>query len=172
LAAAGVLAVTGLFLSARADEEKVPLDKLPRAVVGAVKKRFPAAKMVAGSKETEEGKTLYEVGLENNGQKVDVTVTAEGQIQEIEQTVAGNDLPRPVAGALNGKYPGAKIQKAESITKVKGGDEKLESYEVVLATASGKKVEVVLSPDGKITKTEEKGKKEGAQKKASSSKKE
>jgi hypothetical protein len=164
LAAVGGVVATSLFLSVRADEEKVPLDRLPRAVAAAVKKRFAGAEMVAASKEVEDGKTLYEVGLKDKGRKTDVTVSADGQIQEIEAEMAAKDLPKEVADALDSKYPKATLKKAESITKVKDGREKLESYEVVLVTAAGKTFEVVLSPDGKITKEESKGKEKAKEK--------
>ena len=47
------------------DEEKVALDKLPKTVVDAVKVRFPDAELKEASKETEKGKTTYEVGIVN-----------------------------------------------------------------------------------------------------------
>src|SRR5262249_10950711 len=58
----GTLAVAvGFFGSARADEEKVPLDKVPKPVLEAAKKRFPDAKFTEASKEDENGKTTYEL---------------------------------------------------------------------------------------------------------------
>ena len=51
--AANVAMLSGVW----ADEEKIPLDKLPKAVVEAVKKRFPKAEMKEASKEIEDGKT-------------------------------------------------------------------------------------------------------------------
>ena len=47
------LAVSGISLlsgGVQAGEERIPLDKLPRAVVEAVKKRFPKAELVAAAK--------------------------------------------------------------------------------------------------------------------------
>ena len=45
----------------------MPLDKLPKAVVEAVKKRFPKAEMIGAAKETEDGKTEYEVTIKDGG---------------------------------------------------------------------------------------------------------
>src|ERR1700676_2820543 len=53
--------VCALVGTAGAQEEKAPLDKLPKAVSGAVKKRFPKAEMASASKETEDGKTVFDV---------------------------------------------------------------------------------------------------------------
>src|SRR5207237_2545868 len=101
------------------DEEKVPIDKLPKTVVDAVKKRFPEAEIVSASKEVEDGKTLYELALKQKDAKMDVTLTAEGEIQEIEKEIASKDLPKAVADGLDAKYPKATIKKAEEIIKVK-----------------------------------------------------
>jgi hypothetical protein len=49
----------GLCAGVHADEEKVPLDKLPKAVVEAMKKRFPKAEIIEAAKEMEDGKTEY-----------------------------------------------------------------------------------------------------------------
>src|SRR5205085_11412445 len=59
------VAISGLVAISdrcRADEEeKVPLDKLPKAVTEAVKKKFPRAELVSAEKEKQDGKTVYEV---------------------------------------------------------------------------------------------------------------
>ena len=49
---------------ARADEEKIAVDKLPAAVKKAIKNKFPKAEIEKASKEVEDGKTTYEVELE------------------------------------------------------------------------------------------------------------
>jgi hypothetical protein len=150
------LGVFATAVAARADEEKVPLDKLPRAVADAVKARFRGAKLTGAAKEKEEGKTVYEVTLRDKDHGVDVTLTPEGKIVGIEKQIAARDLPRAVSEALEAKYPKADYKTVEEVIKVKGGEEKLESYEVLLITADKKKIEVVVSPEGKITKVEDK----------------
>src|SRR5437879_2104073 len=96
----------GLFMCAGAapgGEEKVPLDKLPQAVVDAVKAKFPKAKLVSAEKETDDGKTVYEVAIKNDKQSIEVTLTPEGKIIEIEKQIAAKDLPKAVADALKAK---------------------------------------------------------------------
>ena len=143
-----VLAMAGV----RADEEKVPLDKLPKAVADALKAKFPKAELVKAGKETENGQTIYEVNLKSGGHSMDVTVSPEGKILEIEKTIAAKDLPRPVAQALEAKYPKATISKAEEITK----NDKIVAYEMVIVTADKKKLEVVFDPKGSFQKEEKK----------------
>lgn len=144
--------------AARADEEKVPLDKVPKAVLAAVKARFPSAKLVSADKETEKGKTTFEVTIKDKDQKIDVAVTPDGKISGIEKEIKAKDLPKVVAATLEKKYPKATHQIIEEVIKVTDGKEKLEYYEVLLVTADKKKLEVSVAPDGKIAKEEDKSK--------------
>jgi uncharacterized membrane protein YkoI len=132
-----------------AKEEKVPLDKVPKAVLKAVKSKFKGAELVGAQTEKDNGKLLYEINLKDKGQKIDVSVTPEGKIVSIEKTLAAKDLPRPVKQAIDRKYPKAECKRIEELTE----DGKT-SYEVLLVTADKKKIEVVLDPDGKILKEE------------------
>jgi len=139
-----------LFADVRADEEKIPLDKLPKPVVEAVKKRFPKAEMIEAAKETADGKTEYEVSIKDGGKKIDIMLAPDGTITVIEKEIAARDLPKAVQATLDKKYPKATYKKTEEVIKVKEGKETLDFYEVLLATADKKEVEVKVSADGKI----------------------
>jgi hypothetical protein len=89
----------------RADEEKVALDKLRKAVVEAVRKRLPKAEMSGVSQEKEKGKLVYEVSLKKDGKSSDVTLTEDGALTAIEQEVAFEDLPKTMAKTFAEKYP-------------------------------------------------------------------
>ena len=157
--AAALAAALAWAPSVRADdEEKVPLDKVPKAVIDAVKARFPDAELKEASKETEDGKTIYEVGITSKKDKMDVSLTADGDIVEIEKEIDAKDLPKAASKALEDKYPKAEYKKAEEVTKVEKKAEKLAYYEVLLTTADKKKVEVEVDPDGKILNEEKKDK--------------
>ena len=143
--------------AAWAAEEKVPLDKLPKAVTSAVKAKFPDAELKGAAKEEVDGKTIFEVSLKSKGHDHDVSLTPEGKIIEIEKTIAAKDLPAAVTRGLDQKYPKATIKLAEELTK---GN--TVSYEVVIETADKKKLEVVLDATGKITKEEAKDEKDEA----------
>src|SRR5262245_4723675 len=99
--------VMTLTAGARADEEKVALDKLPKAVSESVKKKFVGAELTGASKETENGKTSFEVSLKHKGQKMDVTVTEAGVIELIEKEISAKDLPAVVRSAIDKKHPNA-----------------------------------------------------------------
>ncbi len=142
-----LLALLGCSLmtvSSRGEEEEIPLDKVPAAVMKTVKEKFPKAEIKKAAKEVEDGKTAIELVLKNEGQDIDVALKEDGTILEIEKTIKVADLPKAVASSLKSKYPKATLKKAEEIT-----EGKKTVYEVVVAVGE-KSHEVVLSPEGKI----------------------
>lgn len=148
-----VAAVLGGFTIgglAVAKEEAVPLDQVPKAVLDAVQAKFAGAKLLAASKEDDDGKTIYEIELKHDGKQYDVSVSAAGRITEIERTIAVDDLPKPVVEAVRKKYPHSKVKKAEEISS---GHEKL--YEVVITTLDKKDLELKLDANGKFIEDEE-----------------
>jgi Putative beta-lactamase-inhibitor-like, PepSY-like len=135
-----------VVMPARADEEKVSVDKLPTAVKKALKRKFPKAEIEKATKEVEDGNTVYEVELEIKDRSVDVSLKADGTILEIEREVPADELPEAVRKKLAASYPKAKIEKAEEVTKGEDGPVR---YEVAITT------EVVLTANGKIVQAEE-----------------
>lgn len=157
-AVAAAVAVAPAVTCGWADEEKVPLDKLPKAVSEAVKKRFPSAELVEAAKETVGEQVEYEVTVKDCETKIDVMLTPNGKTAVIEKEIAAKDLPKAVADALDAQYPKATLKVLEEVVKVTDGKEALEIYEVLLVTAEKKTFEVKLTSAGKITETEEKTK--------------
>jgi uncharacterized membrane protein YkoI len=146
---------------ARVDEQKVPLDKLPKACMDSVKAKFPAAELKGAAKETENGKTSYEVSLTFKNANIDVILTPEGKITAIERVIAASDLPMPVAQTVKSKYPQSTIKLAEELSDA---DDKINAYEVILVLADKKEVEVKIDPSGKILNVEKKEEEEGSKK--------
>jgi uncharacterized membrane protein YkoI len=157
----GVVAVAGLVLlatAARADEktkaEKVPLEKVPKPVMDAIKARFPGADLTSVEKEKEGDKVVYDIELKHKGRKYEMDIQEDGTVVEIEKEVAAKDVPGAVTRAVEAKYPKSTIQDVMEVNKVKGKEETPVHYEVTLVTADKKKLEVVVSLDGKTVKTE------------------
>jgi hypothetical protein len=142
----GALVSLAMTSMASAEEEKIPVKELPKAVRKAVKAKFPRAHIKGAAKEEENDRTTYEVMLEIRGRAVDVALKADGTIVEIEKEVPVDELPRAVRHALASKYPKAKIVKAEEIVK---GEHGTPHYELAITT------EVVLSARGKFVEAEE-----------------
>jgi hypothetical protein len=153
-----IVATLGMFVmsfAARAEEVKIPPGELPKPVLEAIKAKFPSAKITQAEKETEDGKTIYEVGLKTKGETIDIAITGAGKIMEVEKVVSLRELPRTVTAKIGVSYPGSTIKKAEEIVEYEDGREE-KSYEVVVVTQTKKMVELKLSPEGKLLGTEEK----------------
>ncbi|MHB1555999.1 MAG: PepSY-like domain-containing protein [Isosphaeraceae bacterium] len=142
-ALAAVLGLSAVAALAVADEEKVAFDRLPAAVKKAVKKEFHGAKVRGASKEVEHGKTSYEVELTVEGHSIDVVMNARGKILEVEKQIPVGHLPGAVRKKLAAKYPGARIEKAERVSKGHHGPV---HYEVDI------RAEVVFTEQGKIVR--------------------
>jgi uncharacterized membrane protein YkoI len=157
---AAALGAFALTTSVRAQEVEIPLDQLPRAVADAAKAKFPGAKWREAAKETEDGKTLYEIAMTHADHKMDVTFEVNGTLVLVETEVPEAELPPAVSKAVKGKYPGAKIGLAESVKKGPELKHTVDYYEMHLTTADKKSVEVEVDGHGKILKTEEGGNEE------------
>jgi uncharacterized membrane protein YkoI len=147
-----LLGVAVLATAARADEEKIPLDKVPKAVIDAVKAKFPDVKLSEASKEKEDGKTIYELAFTYKDYKYEVEFEEDGTIIAIDKQIEAKELPKAVAKALEEKYPKATYKVIEEVTK----KDKIAYYEVELVTADKKGIEVEIDPSGKILKEEKK----------------
>jgi uncharacterized membrane protein YkoI len=156
-----VSAVAGLALLAvvawaddKEKDKKIALDKAPKAVQEAIKARFPKGEVTSIEKETEDGKTVYDVELKQDGKKYEMDILADGTVIEIEKEIEAKKLPEAVTKAIEDKYPKATIKEVMEVYKVKDKEEKLTEYEVTLETGDKKTVEVKVSLDGKSVKAE------------------
>ena len=138
--------ISTMAMMARADDEKISVESLPAAIKKAIKKKFHKAEIEKAAKEVEDGKTTYEVLLEIDDSPVDVAFKADGTILEIEKVISYERLPDRVKKALAAKYPAAKIEKIEAVTK---GEDGPTVYEIAIKT------EVVLDAKGKFVGTTE-----------------
>jgi uncharacterized membrane protein YkoI len=147
-----VIGLAAQATAARADEEKIPPDQVPKKIMDAIKKRFPGAEVTSVEKETENGKVVYDVELKQKGRKYEMDIKEDGTIVEIEKEVAAKDVPEAVTKAVKAKYPDATIEEIMEVNKVEGKKETPIHYEIVIVMANKKKREVVVSLDGKTVK--------------------
>jgi uncharacterized membrane protein YkoI len=158
LAKSFTAAALGVFLltaTGRADEKKIPLDQVPKAVIAAAKAKFAGAELKGAEIEKEEGKTIYEIALKLEGASYEAEFTPEGKLIGYDKVISVNDLPQAVSDALRAKYPGATYKEIEEVHKVNEGQDKVEGYEIQVVKGK-KRYEVVFSPEGKVTKEEDK----------------
>jgi len=149
------LVLTGTASSA--DEKEIP-----KKVMDALKAKFPKAQIDKWTKEKEGDAVVYDIEIKENGRKCEADIKEDGTYVNYEREIAAKDLPKAVTDAVEKKYPKATMKEIMEIMEVKGKEDKLEGYEIVLVTADKKEVEVTIAPDGKVLEdsSEEKKKKE------------
>ena len=135
---------------AEEDEVSVAVDKLPKAVVEAVRKHFPTAVIESATTEKEDDEVLFEVKFKVEGQLTEVTLEADGEIEEIERTVEMQDVPPAVLALVSKKFPKSTSKSVEAVYELEDGEEELEYYEVQIETADQKTVEVKVKYEVEI----------------------
>ena len=160
MAIVGILGLLGLGSGAAAQEVEIKLDQVPKAVLDSAKAKFPGAEHRGAAKETEEGKTSYEISMTHEGHRMDVTFQEDGTLVLVETEVPEAELPAAVLKAARDKYPGAKIKLAESVKKGPKVKKDVDYYELHLTTADNKSAELEVDSHGKILKPAPGGKEE------------
>ena len=150
-----ILGTLALFLfigtsKISAQEETVPQDKIPKAVMDALLAKFPKAKIDKCTKAKEGADIVYDIEFQQEGRKCEADIKENGIYINYEKAIQAKELPKVVRNAIEKRYPKSTLKEIMEETEVNGKDEKLSAYEVVLATADKKEVEVRVSPDGKI----------------------
>ncbi|MCI0410007.1 MAG: hypothetical protein L0191_15870 [Acidobacteria bacterium] len=140
--------VLGLASSFLAQEQQVRRKGVPEPVLAAFEKAYPNATIKGYSKEKDDaGQITYEVECEEGKVNRDVTYLADGTLVSVEETVEPGELPSAVRTAVDSKFPGGKILKAEKI--IKG---EMVTYEFKIRH-NGRKTEVAFDPDGNEVQT-------------------
>jgi len=144
-----VLSLGLVGLAAAQDKPKdqtIDLKVLPAAVLKAFKAAYPNAVIKGASKEVEKGVTQYEVESVDGNLNRDLLYLADGKVIEIEETIAPENLPAPVKQTLAKDYAGAKVLKAEILTK-----DGAKLYELSIEF-KGQKMGLTIDPQGKVVK--------------------
>ncbi len=143
-----LLASFGRAWGADGKEEEIPLEKVPKPVLAAVKKKFPEAKLQGAAKQTEDDQLFYEVLIKHKGHEIYVVCEPEGKIVEIDREISIKDLPKPVSDALKKQYAKANVLSIEEVTE----DDDI-TYAVILKQ-NKKTLHVVFDPKGNVIEEE------------------
>jgi hypothetical protein len=146
----GALGLLMAIGAVRAEEEPVPQEKIPKAVMASLLAKFPQAKIDKCTKAKEGDDTVYDIEFKQAGRKCEADITEQGAYINYEKAIEANKLPKLVRDAIEKRYPQSTMKEIMEETEVKGKDEQLSAYEVVLETANKKEVEVRVSPAGEI----------------------
>jgi uncharacterized membrane protein YkoI len=125
-------------------EQVVALDQAPAAVRDSVTKTVGSNKLDRLTRESEDGKVVYEAEYHANGVKHSLSVRETGEVIEDEQPVAVADLPPAVSKAVSAKHPDGTLAEAEL---VEAGGQKF--YEVVVRVGKPER-EVKVNAAGQI----------------------
>ncbi len=134
-----------------ADETKIPIQELPKSVLRAAQKAFPEAEIVGASKETEDGETMFEVEMKQDGKTIDLEIDDEGEVETVEKEIEAEELPKAVTRAVSKLFPKTKLVKVEEVSD----EDDMVVYELTFAIEGKENLEVVFSPNGKIMKDED-----------------
>jgi hypothetical protein len=134
----------------RAQEEAVSPDKIPKAVMDTLLAKFPKAKVDKCTKAKEGSDVVYDIEFKQEDRKCEADIKENGTLVNYEMAIEEKDLPKVVREVIDKKYPKATLKQIMEEKEVKGAEEKLSAYEVVLVTAEKKELEVRVSPEGKI----------------------
>ena len=127
-----------------AAERKIGYQDLPPSVQKAMPAEAKGAEIRGYNRETEKGKTFYEVETMLNGQSRDLLFDATGVLVEVEEEIALNSIPSAAKSAIERRVADGKVNKVERVTKGQSV-----SYEAEITSKSGKSSEVAVKPDGK-----------------------
>ena len=160
-AAGGISALT--FATNFGDEEKkevvIKFTDTPAAVQAALSKLTDASTVTKVIKETDEDISVYEIEFTKAGVKSSASISAAGDVMEIETTVATTTLPAAAMAALKMKYPNATMNDCSLVQK---------TYFEIDIIIDGKKREVKFDAAGNIEDESDKsdaGDKDGNDKK-------
>ena len=129
-------------------EQTIKQQDLPKDVLINFVKAYPTAKIKNCSKETEGGKTTYEIESKEGNIARDVSYTADGSLVSVEESMQYKELPEAVQASITKEYPKQKIRRCEKVTKGS-----ITQFEVLLKSGK-KRLEIVFDKDGKIVEQE------------------
>lgn len=138
-------------------EEEVTLDQVPAAVKATIVRESVGGKITEIERETENGKTIYEVEFLLNGKEIEIKVAPDGTLLGREVEGEGDDeddltidqVPEPARGALFKLAGDANIVKAE-----REREHGVLVYEAEWVE-NGTKHEAAVTADGTLVEIEE-----------------
>ena len=126
---------------------------LPAVVKDAVTKLYPKA-VVEQVEVEKEGVKVYEIKLKHNSSELELSITADGTILEMESEVVMENLPNAVQAAIIKAAAGARIEEVKEevtywIVTLKKLKKPETTYEAELLK-DGKEIEIEIAANGTI----------------------
>lgn len=124
---------------------KLAMKDLPKVVQATVQKETQGAEIVGISKESEGGKTIYEIETKVKGHSRDMLIDDKGTLTELEEETSLASVPAAVQAEIKKSVGTAKLVKLETVYN---GSKVMTGYSAVVETG-GKQSEVEMGLDGK-----------------------
>ena len=125
-------------------ERKVKESEVPAAALAALKKLAGGAEITQYEEEVENGETFYEGAWKIPSGKMEVLVTAQGDVVETEEGLAADAIPSAVVATAKKAAGGSELQ-YEKVTEV--------HYKAKFMK-DDQRHKVIMSPTGRTIKTE------------------
>ena len=125
---------------------QVEFASVPSPAAAAVEERFPGASWQRVKTEDKGDRIIHEVTIRNGGEMIEVAVTPEGQIVEIERQINPARAPAAVRDALASNYPTAVVRRFEEVSR---GDAVV-TYEVVFDATRRHPTKVTFDTTGRV----------------------
>ena len=125
-------------------ERKVKESEVPAAAVAALKKIAAGAEITQYEEEVEQGETFYEGQWKTPNGKMEVLVTPQGDVVEIEEGLAADAIPSAVVATAKKAAGGNELQ-YEKVTEV---------HYKAKYKQNDLRHKIIVSPTGRTIKTE------------------
>jgi len=123
---------------------------IPEKVMHALTARFPEAEIQKWTREKEDTVIVYDIEFTQAGRRYEADIKEDGTIHNWETAIKASVLPGAVRKALEQRYPGSIIREVMEITEVRGMNESLRGYEILILTTDGGEVKLTVAPGGEV----------------------
>ncbi|QGJ71014.1 Hypothetical protein PBC10988_27170 [Planctomycetales bacterium 10988] len=142
---------TDQLAQAHSEESEMPLQEVPQEIRSAASQKVRNVEWTKAFTEHEDGQLVYELqGRDQDGRQIEVDITADAQILEVEREIELEDAPQQVQQALARQAEGFTVEFAER-------SERPESvwYEFEGRNAKGQQCDIEIHEDGRQLAFEE-----------------
>jgi len=158
LRAVGIIVLLIVLAGAAAHAGKDKCTRLPDAVKAVINAEYPGAE-IEESQVEKEGIKVYEVELEQEGQDVELTISADGKIIEKETEIPLSEVPAGVKAAIEGACEGGEIEEVTKevtywVVTLKKLETPKTTYEAEVVK-DGKEIEIEVAADGTVLEQED-----------------
>lgn len=128
-------------------QTEISLEEVPPAIIDAAETTAPGVEFHRVSTEVEGGRLIYEFEAYNSaGKHIEVDISEDGAIQEIEMEIAINQVPADVREVLDKTAPGFEADYVEYSVRG-GGAEFVYEFE---GEQNGRTLEIEIAENGSV----------------------